>query len=218
MDKHLKIMFSIFKRKKKEIIEDPLIEKINKPYNPFPEFSGEEKVNAVEHQVTQKFREALLKGKDLTVGDVCDDLDWLFHVMNYGKDSELQKLHTIQKRRIITNHILHGDPELWAKIEEIAKKKLERDKFDYQAQYIAVNDRKSELPLFTSNIMQSFPDFTYFLVFEGAGENRRIRRIAEDYKTYEELEIRLLREGYKFVREDRGSRIYWKEDGRKDTV
>lgn len=211
-------MFSILKRKKKEVIEDPLTKKIDKSYNPSPELSGEEKVNAVEHQVTQKFREALLEGKNLTVGDVCDDLDWLFHVMNYGKDNELQKLHTIQKRRIITNHILHKDPELWAKIEEIAKEKLEREKFDYQAQYIAVSDRKSELPLFASNIMQSFPDFTCFLVFEGAGENRRIRRIAEDYKTYEELEVRLLQEGYRFVREDAGSRIYWKEDGRKDTI
>lgn len=211
-------MFSILKRKKKEEPEEELTSEINKPYNPFPELSGEEKFNAVEHRVTQKFREALLEGKDLTVGDVCDDLDWLFHVMNYGKDSELQKLPIIKKRRIITNHILHGDPELWAKIEEIAKEKLEKEKFDYQAQYIIVNDRKSELPLFASNIMQSFPDFTCFLVFEGAGESRRIRRIAEDYKTYEELEIRLLQEGYKFIREDTGSRIYWKEDGRKDTI
>ena len=211
-------MFSILKRKKKEIIENPLTEKVNKPYNPFPELSGKEKIEAVEKRLIQKFREALLEGKDLTVGDVCDDLDWLFHVMNYGKDIELQKLHTIQKQRIITNHILHGDPELWAKIEEIAKEKLEKEKFDYQAQYITVSDRKSELPLFASNIMQSFPDFTCFLVFEGAGENRRIRRIAEDYKTYEELEIRLLQEGYRFVREDAGSRIYWKEDGRKNTV
>jgi len=210
-------MFSIF-RKKEEKLKEELIGEVNKPYNPFPELSGEEKFNAVEHQVTQKFRDALLEGKDLTVGDVCDDLDWLFHVMNYGKDSELQKLHTIQKRRIITNHILHKDPELWAKIEEIAKQKLEKERFDYQAQYIAVSDRKSELPLFASNIMQSFPDFTCFLVFEGAGESRRIRRIAEDYKTYEELEIRLLQEGYRFVREDAGSRIYWKEDGRKDTI
>lgn len=211
-------MFSILKRKKKEDPEEELTREVSKPYNPFPELSGEKKFNAVEHQVTQKFRGALLEGKDLTVGDVCDDLDWLFHVMNYGKDSELQKLHTVQKRRIITNHILHKDPELWAKIEEVAKKKLEREKFDYQAQYITVSDRKSELPLFASSIMQSFPDFTCFLVFEGAGESRRIRRIAEDYKSYEELEIRLLQEGYKFVREDAGSRIYWKEDGRKDTV
>ena len=210
-------MFSIFRKKEEELREE-LTSGVNKPYNPFPELSGEEKLNAVEHRVTQKFRDALLEGKDLTVGDVCDDLDWLFHVMNYGKDNELQKLHTIQKRRIITNHILHKDPKLWAKIEEIAKEKLEREKFDYQAQYIAVNDRKSELPLFASNIMQSFPDFTCFLVFEGAGENRRIRRIAEDYKSYEELEIRLLQEGYRFVREDKGSRIYWKEDGRKDTI
>jgi hypothetical protein len=211
-------MFSILKRKKKEEPEEELISEVNKPYNPFPELSGEEKFNAVEHRVTQKFREALLEGKDLTVGDVCDDLDWLFHVMNYGKDSELQKLHTIQKRRIITNYILHKDPELWAKIEKIARQKLEKERFDYQAQYIVVSDRKSELPLFASNIMQSFPDFTCFLVFEGAGENRRIRRIAEDYKIYEELEIRLLQEGYRFVREDAGSRIYWKENGRKDTV
>lgn len=210
-------MFSIF-RKKEEEPEEKLTSGVNKPYNPFPELSGEEKINAVEHQVTQKFREALLEGKDLTVGNVCDDLDWLFHAMNYGKDSELQKLHTIQKRRIITNHILHKDPELWARIEEIAKEKLEKERFDYQAQYITISDRKSELPLFASNIMQSFPDFTCFLVFEGAGKSRRIRRIAEDYKTYEELEIRLLQEGYKFVREDAGSRIYWKEDGRKDTI
>lgn len=204
-------MFSIF-RKKEEELKEELIDKVNKPYNPLSE------LEAVEYRVTQKFREALLEGKDLTVGDVCDDLDWLFHVMNYGKDSELQKLHTNQKRRIITNHILHKDPELWAKIEKIAKEKLEKERFDYQAQYIAVSDRKSELPLFASNIMQSFPDFTCFLVFEGAGENRRIRRIAENYKSYEELEIRLLQEGYRFVREDAGSRIYWKENGRKDTV
>jgi len=210
-------MFSIFKKKKEEP-EEKLISEVNKPYNPFPELSGEEKFNAVKHRVTQKFREALLEGKDLTVGDVCDDLDWLFHVMNYGKDSELQKLHTIQKRRIITNHILHEDPELWTRIEEIAKEKLEKERFDYQAQYIVVSDRKSELPLFASNIMPSFPEFSYFLVFEGAGGSRRIRRIAEDYKTYEELEIRLLQEGYRFVREDAGSRIYWKKDERKDTV
>ena len=210
-------MFSIF-RKKEEKPEEKLTSGVNKPYDPFPELSGEEKFNAVKHRVTKKFREALLEGKGLTVGDVCNDLDWLFHVMNYGKDSELQKLHTIQKRRIITNYILHKDSELWAKIEETARQKLEKEKFDYQAQYIAVSDRKSELPLFASNIMQSFPDFTCFLVFEGAGENRRIRRIAEDYKTYEELEIRLLQEGYRFVREDAGSRIYWKEDERKDTI
>lgn len=49
-------------------------------------------------------------------------------------------------------------------------------------------------------------------------ENKRIRRIAEEYESYEELEIRLLQEGYRFVREDAGSRIYWKENGRKDTV
>ena len=122
------------------------------------------------------------------------------------------------KRRIITNHILHKDPELWAKIEEIARQKLEKEKFDYQAQYIAVSDRKSELPLFASNIMQSFSEFSYFLVHEEAGKNKRIRRIAEEYESYEELEIHLLQEGYRFVREDVGSRIYWKENGRKDTV
>ena len=211
-------MFSIFKRKKKKSIENQTTEKINKPYNPFPELSGEEKFNAVERQVTQKFRDALLEGKDLTVGDICDDLDWLFHVMNYGKDSELQKLHTIQKRRIITNYILHKDPELWAKIEEIARQKLEQEKFDYQAQYIAVSDRKLELPLFASIMLPSFSEFSYFTLYEGAGKNKRIRRIAEEYESYEELEIRLLQEGYKFVREDKGNRIYWKENGRKDTV
>lgn len=210
-------MFSIFK-KKKEDPEEKLTSGVNKPYNSFPELSGEEKSNVVEHRVTQKFRDALLEGKDLTVGDVCDDLDWLFHAMNYGKDNELQKLHANQKRRIITNYILHKDPELWAKIEEIAKEKLEKERFDYQAQYIAVSDRKSELPLFASIIMPSFSEFSYFLVHEGAGKNKRIRRIAEEYKSYEELEIRLLQEGYRFVREDAGSRIYWKENGRKDTV
>ena len=210
-------MFSIF-RKKEEKPEEKLTSEVNKPYNPFPELSGEEKFNAVEHQVTQKFRKALLEGKDLTVGDVCDDLDWLFHVMNYGKDNELQKLHTNQKRRIITNYILHKDPELWAKIEEIARQKLEQERFDYRAQYITVSDRKSELPLFASIIMPSFSEFSYFSVHEGAGKNKRIRRIAEEYESYEELEIRLLQEGYRFVREDAGSRIYWKEDERKDTV
>ena len=210
-------MFSIF-RKKEEELKEELIGEVNKPYNPFPELSGEEKFNAVEYQVTQKFRDAFLEGKDLTVGDVCDDLDWLFHVMNYGKDNELQKLHENQKRRIITNYILHKDPELWAKIEEIAKQKLEQERFDYQAQYITVSDRKSELPLFASIIMPSFSEFSYFLVHEGAGKNKRIRWIAEEYESYEELEIRLLQEGYRFVREDAGSRIYWKEDGRKDTV
>lgn len=210
-------MFSIFKKKEEELKEE-LIGEVNKPYNPFPELSGEEKFNAVEHQVTQKFREALLEGKDLTVGDVCDDLDWLFHAMNYGKDNELQKLHTNQKRRIITNYILHKDPELWAKIEEIAKQKLEQERFDYQAQYITVSDRKSELSLFASIIIPSFSEFSYFLVHEGAGKNKRIRQIAEEYESYEELEIRLLQEGYRFVREDAGSRIYWKENGRKDTV
>lgn len=204
-------MFSIF-RKKEEKLKEELIDEVNKPYNPLFE------LEAVEYRVTQKFRNALLEGKNLTVGDVCDDLDWLFHVMNYGKDSELQKLHTMQKRRIITNHILHKDPELWAKIEEIARQKLEKEKFDYQAQYIAVSDRKSELPLFASNIMQSFSEFSYFLVHEEAGKNKRIRRIAEEYESYEELEIRLLQEGYRFVREDAGSRIYWKKDERKDTV
>ena len=210
-------MFSIF-RKKEEKPEEKLTSEVNKPYNPFPELSGEEKFNAVEHQVTQKFRKALLEGKDLTVGDVCDDLDWLFHVMNYGKDNELQKLHTNQKRRIITNYILHKDPELWAKIEEIARQKLEQERFDYRAQYITVSDRKSELPLFASIIIPSFSEFSYFSVHEGAGKNKRIRRIAEEYESYEELEIRLLQEGYRFVREDAGSRIYWKEDERKDTV
>lgn len=210
-------MFSIFKKKKEESKEE-LISEVNKPYNPLPELSGEEKFNAVEHQVTQKFREALLEGKNLIVGDVCDDLDWLFHVMNYGKDNELQKLHVNQKRRIITNYILHKDPELWVKIKEIAKEKLEKERFDYQAQYITVSDRKSELPLFASNIMPSFSEFSYFLVHEGAGKNKRIRRISEEYESYEELEIRLLQEGYRFVREDAGSRIYWKEDGRKDTI
>lgn len=204
-------MFSIFRKKEKELKEE-LIDEVNKPYNPLSE------LEAVEHRVTQKFREALLEGKDLTVGDVCDDLDWLFHVMNYGKDSELQKLHTNQKRRIITNYILHKDPELWTKIEEIAKEKLEKERFDYQAQYITVSDRKSELPLFASIIMPSFSEFSYFLVHEGAGKNKRIRRISEEYESYEELEIRLLQKGYRFVREDAGSRIYWKEDGRKDTV
>lgn len=162
-------MFSIF-RKKEEELKEELIGEVNKPYNPFPELSGEEKFNAVEHQVTQKFRNALLEGKDLTVGDVCDDLDWLFHAMNYGKDNELQKLHTMQKRRIITNHILHKDPELWAKIKEIAKQKLKQEKFDYQAQYIVVSDRKLELPLFASIIIPSFSEFSYFLVHEGAGK------------------------------------------------
>lgn len=204
-------MFSIFRKKEKELKEE-LIDEVNKPYNPLSE------LEAVEYRVTQKFREALLEGKDLTVGDVCDDLDWLFHVMNYGKDRELQKLHTNQKRRIITNYILHKDPELWTKIEEIAKEKLEKERFDYQAQYIAVSDRKSELPLFSSIIMPSFSEFSYFLVHEGAGKNKRIRRISEEYESYGELEIRLLQEGYRFVREDAGSRIYWKKDGRKDTV
>ena len=177
-------MFSIF-RKKEEKPEEKLTSEVNKPYNPFPELSGEEKFNAVEHQVTQKFRKALLEGKDLTVGDVCDDLDWLFHVMNYGKDNELQKLHTNQKRRIITNYILHKDPELWAKIEEIARQKLEQERFDYRAQYITVSDRKSELPLFASIIIPSFSEFSYFSVHEGAGKNKRIRRIAEEYESYE---------------------------------
>ena len=204
-------MFSIFK-KKKEDPEEKLTSEVNKPYNPLSE------LEAVEHRVTQKFREALLEGKDLMVGDVCDDLDWLFHVMNYEKDNELQKLHTNQKRRIITNYILHKDPELWAKIEENERKKLEQERFDYRAQYITVSDRKSELPLFASIIIPSFSEFSYFSVHEGAGKNKRIRRIAEEYESYEELEIRLLQEGYRFVREDAGSRIYWKKDGRKDTV
>ena len=204
-------MFSIFRKKEKELKEE-LIDEVNKPYNPLSE------LEAVEHRVTQKFREALLEGKDLTVGDVCEDLDYLFHVMNYGKDNELQKLHTNQKRRIITNYILHKDPELWAKIEEIARQKLEQERFDYRAQYITVSDRKSELPLFASIIIPSFSEFSYFSVHEGAGKNKRIRRIAEEYESYEELEIRLLQEGYRFVREDAGSRIYWKEDERKDTV
>ena len=205
-------MFSIFRKKEEEELKEELIGEVNKPYNPLSE------LEAVEHRVIQKFREALLEGKDLTVGDVCDDLDWLFHVMNYGKDSELQKLHTNQKRRIITNYILHKDPELWAKIEEIARQKLEQERFDYRAQYITVSDRKSELPLFASIIMPSFSEFSYFLVHEGAGKNKHIRRIAEEYESYEELEIRLLQEGYRFVREDAGSRIYWKKDERKDTV
>lgn len=212
-------MFSILKKKKeepKDELEKNVVE-ASEIYSPFPELSGKEKFEAVEQRLIQKFREGLIEGKELTVGDVCKDLEWIYDVMNPGETKHKSSQAKITSQRIATYHILRKTPELWAKIEEVAAKYLEEDRFDFQAQYIMVCNAKARLPLFKSIILQDFPEFCYFTVLEGAGKDRKIKRVAENYETYEELEVRLLQEGYKFVREDAGSKIYWK-DGRKDTV
>lgn len=187
---------------------------IDKSYHPFPELSGKEKMEAVEKRLIQKFRESLIEGQDVKTGELKDDLDWLYHVLNYGKD---QELGFTQRQRIAAYYILHKDPELWETVEKIAERKLKEKKFDYQAKYIRVCGCKTELALLGNYLLQGFSEFSYFTVIEGAGESSRIRHIAEDYKTYEELEIRLLEEGYKFIREEGRSdqissvcRVYWK--------
>ena len=195
---------------KENIQEEPQTQPpINKPYHPFPELSGKEKMEAVEKRLIQKFREGMIEGADLRVGDVSDDLKWLYEVMNYGTENFITS--DIHKWKASAYYILKKDPELWKKVEQDAETRIENNAFKYQEEYIQVTRKRDALDIYKSPYLPIFPDFARFtiLTLDSSGKTKT-KFVLEDYEAYEELELRLLKEGYKFVREDNGYLIYWK--------
>jgi hypothetical protein len=210
LKKLLKKWFNFKKQEKEEELQPQPSTPTNKPYHPFPELSGEEKINAVEQRLIQKFREGLIEGADLRLGDVLDDLKWLYNVMNYNKKDSFH-IPDVSKWRMATYYILKKDPELWKKVEQDAEARIEKSKFEYQDEYIQVTRKRDALEIYKSPYLPIFPDFSRFtiLTLDSNGKTKT-KFVLEDYEAYEELELRLLQEGYKFIREDNGYLIYWK--------
>ena len=207
MSSLLSTLFGLKEEKQEEPQTHP---STNKPYHPFPELSGKEKMEAVEKRLIQKFREGMIEGADLRVGDVSDDLKWLYEVMNYG--AENSNVSDINKWRRSAYYILKKDPELWKKVEQDAKVRIENNKFNFQEKYIQISREREALDIYKSLYLPTFPDFARFTVLTLDEEEGEIKTkfTEKDYRTYKDLEFCLLREGYKFIREDNGYLIYWK--------